>query len=147
MFERKVDQVDDRHIGYFFKMITDKLKVQADADLKQYGLTLTQSRVLAFLNEKGGQATQKEIEDFLECSHPTVVGVISRMERGGFVITWFDADDKRNKIVKLTEKAHSIGEAMETAIDQHDEKILRSLSNEQIDELEKTLRIIYRNLE
>ena len=65
-----------KDVGYLIKYINDKLKVKADAELKQYNLTLTQSRVFAFLNSCGGQATQKEIEVFLEVSHPTVVGIV-----------------------------------------------------------------------
>lgn len=61
-------------IGYLVKMIDDKMKVKADADLTHYDLTLSQCRVLTFLQSQEGQATQKEIEDFLEVSHPTVVG-------------------------------------------------------------------------
>ena len=68
-----------KDVGYFIKNINDRLKVRADADLKSYNLTLAQSRVLAFLNNQGGSATQKEIEVFLEVSHPTVVGIVSRM--------------------------------------------------------------------
>lgn len=72
-------------IGCLLKMITDKIKMRADADLAQQGLTLTQSRVLGYLDRSGGQATQKEIEGFLQVSHPTVAGIINRMEQNGFV--------------------------------------------------------------
>ena len=68
-----------KDIGYLIKNINDKLKVKADADLKHSKLTLAQSRVLAFLDSQGGQATQKEIEVYLEVSHPTVVGIISEI--------------------------------------------------------------------
>ena len=63
-------------IGCLLKMITDKIKIQADANLAQHDLTLTQSRVLGYLARNGGMATQKEIEGFLQVSHPTVAGVI-----------------------------------------------------------------------
>ena len=53
-------------IGYQFKIINDRIKVRADADLKTHDLTLTQTRVLGFLTESGGQATQKEIEADLQ---------------------------------------------------------------------------------
>ena len=77
-------------IGYQFKIINDRIKARADADLKTHDLTLTQTRVLGFLAESGGQATQKEIEADLQVSHPTVVGIISRMEQKGFLCTWTD---------------------------------------------------------
>ena len=35
-------------IGCLLKMITDKIKIQADANLAQHDLTLTQSRVLGY---------------------------------------------------------------------------------------------------
>ena len=39
-------------IGCLLKMITDKIKMRADADLAQQGLTLTQSRVLGYLRSE-----------------------------------------------------------------------------------------------
>ena len=70
------------HIGYFFKLIDNRLKANADAGLSKHGLTFAQSRILRFLAEHGGQATQKEIEDYAHVSHPTVVGIVTRMEQG-----------------------------------------------------------------
>ena len=137
----------ERDIGYLIKNINDKLKVKADADLKQYNLTLAQSRVFAFLHNNGGQATQKEIEVFLEVSHPTVVGIVSRMEQNGHVTTWIDEQDKRNKIVKLTEQAETLGMDMEHDISVNEEKILSSLSEPDVEHLREMLLTIYKNLE
>jgi DNA-binding MarR family transcriptional regulator len=139
--------VEVRQIGYYIKIINDKIKIHADADLKSHGLTITQSRVLAFLENNGGKASQKEIEDFLEVSHPTVVGIVSRMGNNGFLNCWFDPKDRRNKIVEMTSKAKNIGFEMNKMISQQEEKMLVSLSDEQIDEFEKTLQVIYKNLE
>ena len=44
------------HIGYFFKLIDNRLKANADAGLSKHGLTFVQSRILRFLAEHGGQA-------------------------------------------------------------------------------------------
>ena len=99
-------------IGCLLKMITDKIKIQADANLAQHDLTLTQSRVLGYLARNGGMATQKEIEGFLQVSHPTVAGVIGRMEQKGFVSCRPDPADKRSKLVcqtaRATEIAHQV---------------------------------------
>lgn len=137
----------EQGIGYYFKLISDKIKINADADLKRQGLTLSQSRVLAFLHEKGGQATQKEIEDRLQVSHPTVVGVVSRMEQNGFLVTWFDSEDRRNKIVQLTDKAAAVGQDIDNTVSKQDEIMLRSLTPEQISELRDMLVTIYGNLD
>lgn len=133
-------------IGYQFKLISDKLKVHADADLKNQGLTLAQSRVLTFLNEQDGIATQKEIEDYLQVSHPTVVGLVSRMEQNELVETWFDPKNRRNKMVRLTEKSKKIGENMDEVTEQHDKALLNGLSEQEQAELNRMLNIILKNL-
>lgn len=133
-------------IGYQFKLISDKLKVHADADLKNQGLTLAQSRVLTFLNEQDGIATQKEIEDCLQVSHPTVVGLVSRMEQNELVETWFDPENRRNKMVRLTEKSKKIGENMDEVTEQHDKALLNGLSEQEQAELNRMLNIILKNL-
>ncbi len=137
----------EQRIGYMFKLINDKLKVSADEDLKKHGITLSQSHVLAFLTSRGNQATQKEIEDFLEVSHPTVVGLVSRMEKKGFLVTWTYKADKRNKIVSLTDKAISVSEDMRSVVEAKDKALLNSLTQQQIEDLINTLNIIYKNLE
>ena len=139
--------MEEKDIGYLIKNINDKLKVKADADLKHSNLTLAQSRVLAFLDSRGGQATQKEIEVYLEVSHPTVVGIISRMEKNGHLRCWVDETDKRNKIVALTEQARALGEEMEQRISANEKMLLASLAEADIKKLKQMLLIIYNNLE
>ena len=136
-----------QHVGYLIKVIDDKLQKKADMDLKQHDLTMMQSRVLAFLAGKGGHATQKEVEVFLEVAHPTVVGIISRMERADFLISYPDREDKRNKIVELTAKSHRIGQEIERTINTQEKKLLAGMSAEQVAELERLLNIIYKNLD
>ena len=134
-------------IGYQFKIINDRIKARADADLKTHDLTLTQTRVLGFLAESGGQATQKEIEAHLQVSHPTVVGIISRMEQKGFLCTWTDPMDRRNKIFRLTDKAIKLDREIDATVAMQDEMLLRGLSEQQVDELRNCLARIVRNLE
>lgn len=140
-------KVHHLHIGYLIKVIDDKLQKRADMDLKKHDLTMMQSRVLAFLAGKGGSATQKEVELFLEVAHPTVVGIISRMEKADFLITYIDREDKRNKIVELTAKSHKIGQEIEQTIIAQEKKLLAGMNDEQVKELEELLNIIYNNLD
>lgn len=138
--------MEPRHIGYLIKVINDTIKVKADKDLKSHNLTLAQSRVLVFLNSRNGIATQKEIEEFLEVSHPTVVGIVSRMEQNGHLTTWIDPANRRNKMVQLTDYAKAVEKNMEAVIQAQEELMLRGLTPEQSMELEKILWVVYRNL-
>lgn len=132
--------------GVYFKLINDKLRTKADADLRAHGLTMTQSRVLCFLSDHDGEATQKEIEEFLSVAHPTVVGIVSRLEQNGFITFYPDSADKRNKVVVLTEKAIQVDKEMKEIIRRQDEKLFASLSKEQVKELTFLLQTIYENL-
>ncbi|MGM9681757.1 MAG: MarR family winged helix-turn-helix transcriptional regulator [Eubacteriales bacterium] len=139
--------MEQKDIGYYIKNINDKLKTKADADLRCHHLTLSQSRVLAYLFSKGGQATQKEVELFFEVSHPTVVGIVSRMEQNGHVVCRTDESDKRNKLVILTDKAKDLVSDMEQNIYVNEKKMLASLTDDDIRNLKRMLDVICKNLE
>ena len=133
-------------VGYLIKNISDKMKANADANLKEHNLTLTQSRVMGFLSSRGNSASQKEIEDFLEVSHPTVVGVVARMELKGFITTRVDMSDKRNKIVELSGKAIQLGSEMDSMVETYERQMTRGLSEMQLKQLSEYLQVIYVNL-
>lgn len=139
--------MQDLPIGYFIKSINDRLKTKADSQLKIHDLTMTQGRVLGFIHSKNGQATQKEIAEHLQVAHPTVVGIVSRMEKNGFVSCRIDPVDRRSKIVCLTSKADIIGAELSATIEKNEAKMLTGLTEEDIGNLLKYLSTIYDNLE
>lgn len=132
-------------VGYLIKRINDKLKVRADAELKKYHLTMSQSRVLVYLRSRGGQATQKEIETFLDVAHPTVVGLVSRMEQNGYVTCW-PCEDGRNKYVKLTPQAEAIDKDMQRNQLENEEMLLAPLSPEDRERLRDLLLTVAEHL-
>lgn len=137
----------NKHIGYLIKNVNDKIKCKFDADLKSHNLTLSQSRVIAFVSRHGSVSTQKEIEKFLGISHPTVVGIISRMERNGYITCTVDDSDRRNKIVKLTDKAIEVCSEITEKIKQNEIAMMKSLSEDEVETLSRLLEIIYKNIE
>ncbi|MBQ1331528.1 MAG: MarR family transcriptional regulator [Lachnospiraceae bacterium] len=137
----------EKNIGYLIKIISDKLRMRADADMVEHNLTLSQCRVHAYLNHHDGEATQKEIETFMEVSHPTVVGIISRMERAGHVVTRTDETDKRNKIVRLTDESRAMGWEIEQTTLAREKAMLAPLTEEEVSELRRMLEIIYQNID
>lgn len=132
-------------VGYLIKSINDKLTVKADAELKQFNLTISQCRVLLYLSSRGGQGTQKDIETFLGVSHPTVVGLVSRMEQNGYVMCW-PCEDGRNKNVKLTPKAEDIDKDMKKNMQANEQKLLEPLSPEEREKLRDLLLKVVQHL-
>lgn len=132
-------------VGYLIKSINDKLEARADAELKQFNLTMSQCRVFLYLSSRGGQATQKEIEIFLDVAHPTVVGLVSRMEQNGYVTCW-PCEDGRNKYVKLTPQAEAIDKDMQRNQLENEERLLAPLSPEDRERLRDLLLTVAEHL-
>ena len=80
-------------------------------------------------------------------SHPSVAGVIGRMEQKGFVSCRPDPADKRSKLVCQTPRATEIAHQMQATIAAAEQQMLRSLSSKQIAALEDALRTIYADLD
>lgn len=136
-------------VGHLFKIISDRLRAKANAEksMRKNRLTLSQVRVLGFVADSSGKTTQKEIENHLEVSHPTVVGIISRMEKTGYLTSYIDPEDKRNKVVMLTDMATAISNQMRSDMMVREGQLLKGLSEQEISELRRMLNIIYNNLE
>ena len=83
--DRKLPCGPEKDIGYYIKRINDKLKAGFDAYLCDVDLTSSQARVIEYVYWNGGMVTQKEIEVFLDVAHPTVVGIVNRLEKKGYL--------------------------------------------------------------
>lgn len=53
------------------------------------------------------QLSVTEISKALEFSHPSVITIIKRMKKVGYVTSRVHAEDSRKQIIELTEKAHT----------------------------------------
>ena len=134
------------HIGHTMKLISDRMRGKADADFKEHNLTLPQARIIKYLSQNGMTATQRSIEAHLGVSHPTVVGIVSRMEKNGFVECATDTADKRNKLVRLTEKAVCLDKKLKNSVDKREALLLRGLTESEVFELRRLLKIVYNNI-
>lgn len=137
----------NRDIGMLLKQINDKLKITADNSLKESGLTISQTRVMQIIHEKGGEVTQKEIETSLQVSHPTVVGIVSRLEKNGYLSCRVDECDRRNKIVSVTDKARQIAKIMYDGRENVEKRLVKGLSEKEVSELRRMLEILYDNMQ
>lgn len=137
---------NEDNIGFLIKQISDKMRARADADMKCSGLTYSQFLVLGFVENSGGETSQKEIEDFLGVSHPTVVGLISRLKAKGFVETATDQKDKRIKLIRITDKAKQLSDYMCSKRNQAEAMLKSGLSDDEFCELLRLLRIVYSNI-
>ena len=134
------------NIGILIHRIDKQIKATMDISLNRYDLTYSQSQVLLFLCLNEGKLSQKKLQDMMHCSHPTMVGLIQRLEANGFVQTYTDETDKRYKIVELTDKALAFGNDMRKSREQNEKAMLKGLKKEEKEILLDLLDRVYKNI-
>lgn len=75
-----------------------------------------------------------------------MVGIISRMEAGGFVTCCPDPNDRRNKLVLMTEKSIDVGSDIDNVIENGENEMMKSLTASERKELVRILEVILNNL-
>lgn len=86
------------------------------AALARLDLTASQGCVMGFLAHRQTPPCARDVEDFLELSHPSVAGILSRLEKKNFIEFRADPQDGRCKRIFLLPKGRECIDAMEHEI-------------------------------
>lgn len=101
----------DESIGCWVVMTAQALRRALAAELAQEGITLRQWEVLAWISLEG-ELSQSELAERLGIEAPTLVGVLDRMERDGWLERYSCCVDRRKKRIRATDKAESLWSRM-----------------------------------
>lgn len=139
--------MEEKYLGPIMKKISEEMDRRANIEIKKYRLTLTQARVILFLarNEEK-MTTQKELEDYLQVSHPTTVTIVKSMEAKKMVKTSFDDDDRRMKNVKLIWGNEAIYSELGKNAENMERKLLAGFSEEEKELFFAFLSRAYKNI-
>ncbi len=135
-------------ILHHFKKIHDYVEKQGNAKLKEFGLTLAQGHLLGFLkHSKDYKAPLKELEKHMKLAQSTTAGMASRLEHNGFVRIYSEPQDKRIKIVELTEKGLASIEHVKKSMNEIDNTLFADLTKEEMEILKVLLRKVTNSCE
>ena len=73
--------------------------------------------------------TLKEIERMLRCAQSTAHGLVTRLEEKGLVTSSGDSQDKRIRVVRITEKGRGYCEAAKADMQGMDARLLEPLDS------------------
>ena len=139
--------MNDKNAGYYIKRLSDNIEADANRELEQYGLTMTQARVLSFLLNRGDKTTiQKDIEDYFEIRHSTVIGILQRMEAKGLIVSSVDQNDKRQRIINVTNSAVELEKCIEKHRVESEKRLAAGMSEAELKEFKRLLYTVYRNI-
>lgn len=93
-----------RTYGELLKQINDELRKNANNVLRSQGVTATQADTLLELYDAPEhRLSMKELEERLHVAQSTVVGIVSRLEQKKLVESFGTLNDKRIKLVRITQ--------------------------------------------
>ena len=110
-------------------------------------LTASQGRLLAFVFHRRDKPTYaKDVETALRLSHPTVSGLLSRLEQKDFIALEPDPRDRRSKRIRVLEKGRACQEMMHRQITENEERIVRGFTPEEREQFRKLLQRAIENI-
>lgn len=119
-----------------------------DRCIRRMGLDLTTSQldvIICIAEGCGGPVNQKDIEEELRLTNPTVTGILKRLERKGFVTRTVGSRDRRYKEVRLTERCALLGESLHPSAQEMLGGMFRGFTQEDFDTLTRLLRQLVEN--
>ena len=121
------------------KQAITQIERERDHFATSLNITGTQMSVIDYLsNMPNYTASQNEIEQEFDIRRSTTTIMVQRMEKRGLIERIASPDDKRQKLVKLTQKAQKIHEYMK----QDDLKLRANFTDEELEITRKVLNVI-----
>jgi MarR family transcriptional regulator for hemolysin len=99
----------EESVGYWLTVATQAYHRAVSEEVAPHGITYRQSQVLAWLVIEG-ELSQAELASKMMVEPPTLVGILDRMERDGWITRNCCATDRRKKLIRATAAAEPVWE-------------------------------------
>jgi DNA-binding MarR family transcriptional regulator len=119
------------HWGHYFRILhssTDQTISNALADME---LTSAQGHIMGYLVHSPQPPCARDIEEAFQLSHPTVSGLLARLERKGFIELRPDPNDRRCKRIFILPKGQQLQATMHSAIQSIETRLVQDFSPEE----------------
>lgn len=132
--------------GHYFRILhssTDQAMTNALADME---LTGAQGHIMGFLAHRKEPPCARDIEETFRLSHPTVSGLLSRLEKKGFIEFRPDSTDRRCKRIYILPKGHEVLSTMYQTILATDRQLVKDFTEEEKEQFQHLLERAMHNI-
>lgn len=136
----------ENSIGFWLIMASQAYQRAVNDELAPQGITYRQCQVLAFLS-MCGPISQAELAQKMEVEPPTLVGILDRMERDGWIHREACPEDRRRKLVHPTNAAEPVWNRITASARRVRGRATKGLSPAQLGQLKEMLELVRHNLE
>ena len=120
-----------KHFGHYVRILhwcTDQRMTQA---LMHFDLTASQGPILGYISRRKTPPCPRDIEEEFNLSHPTVSGLLSRLEKKEFIQLRPDETDRRCKRIYLLPKGVTFTESIHRTIADTETEMVRDFTEEE----------------
>jgi MarR family transcriptional regulator for hemolysin len=136
----------ENSIGFLLYKTAMAFRKALDLELRRKtGVTFGQWKILTMLSREDG-LTQKEIADRCEVEGPTLIPIIDKMEKEGFVTRKVDREDRRINRISLTTRTDAAWNSLVDCSMQVRKSSIRDIPEEQVNIMRDVLEKISQNL-
>ena len=135
----------DEGLGVWITFAADAYRKALTEELAPHGFTFRQCQVLGYLAYDGPQA-QNVLAEKMRVEPPTLVGILDRMERDGWISREACTEDRRKKLIHPTELARPVWDTILQCGRRVRARASQGLSSEQLELLRELLHIVQENL-
>lgn len=140
--------MDSTSILINIRKIIRSINLESKRIQKEFGLSIPQLLTLNYLKEADGyKATPSDLAHYLNLNGSTITGIISRLEKKGWVAKIPSQKDRRVLNVTLTAKGLSILKETPQLMHQRLSKKLEKLNQQQYFELEHAFDLLVKFME
>lgn len=145
MFDKEGIKIQ-RFYGQQFKILNTYLEQILNREVTQMELTSAQSHVIGYLTHVPEPPCARDLEEYFGLSHPTVSGMLSRMEAKGFIQFRPDEKDRRIKRIYLLERGKACSVRTQAVIRDNEQLIVEGFTAEEIAQFDAFLDRAIENL-
>ncbi|MBX9652448.1 MarR family transcriptional regulator [bacterium] len=133
-------------IGHWICMTSRMVERAMNAELEPEGITFRQAQVLAWMALDGGGLSQVELAERMNIEPATLVSVLDRMARDGWIERVACQEDRRRNLVHPMPKALPAWQKILACAGRVRTRAARGLTHEQQETLKELLGIVQANL-
>ena len=136
----------DSHFGHLARILHWCTDQSMTAALESMELTAAQGHIMGYLAHREEPPCPRDIEAEFQLSHPTVSGLLSRLEQKGFIQQCPDPEDRRRKQIYILPKGQECHELMHRTIQANEQRIVEGFTPEEQEQFAALLQRAITNM-
>ena len=117
--------------GHYIRVLHWCIDQSITNALTQMDLTAAQGPILSYLSRRETPPCSRDIEEEFHLAHPTVSGLLNRLEKKGFIEFRPDAEDRRCKRICILEKGRQCNDRIQQIIRDNESQMLQNFTEEE----------------